>query len=92
MAVGNYPAIFVLEPPGTKATGLHKYRCMICTTFWRISDSSYQTLHDMRRDSKMYVVACYGCFQELEPRLPAEMHAGRQEATVREARQIMGFQ
>lgn len=87
----TYPSMIVLEPPGYPTSGSHKYRCMICTKFWRISDRTYTTVRDMRRDQRMYIVVCFGCFQDLEPKLPTEMLNGRQEATTAEARQIMGY-
>jgi hypothetical protein len=91
MSIGTYPTLIVLEKPGYATSGTHKYRCMICMRFFRISDSSYATVYDMRRTSKGYIIACFGCFQDLEPMLPDEMKAGRQEASISRARQIMGF-
>lgn len=83
--------MIVLEAPNTAPTGTHKYRCMICTLFWRISDASYETVRQMKRDHTMYVVVCHGCFQELDPLLPDDMRGGRLGTTIQGARQYLGY-
>lgn len=89
--ISQHPALIILEAPNTAARSTHKYRCMICTEFWRISDSSYGTVRQMRRDHMMYVVVCYSCYLELDPMLPEQMRVGRR-TNIRDVRQLFGYQ
>lgn len=88
MFMTEMPAILILESPGLPPTGNRRYRCLVCTELFRISDTSYQTIKDLRREHRMYLVVCYGCHRELLPHLPSAQNFGTDMDT---ARQVLGY-
>jgi hypothetical protein len=82
------PAIVILEPPHKPPQGSHRYRCMVCTELFRITDTSYQTVREMRREHRMYIVACFNCHRDLVPALPTDGNIGTDMNT---ARRLLGY-
>lgn len=85
------PVIIVLEPPDARqySPQSRRHTCMTCQDLFKLSPRSYATLRDLRREKRLYIVVCYGCFQILRTRLPARHRQTR--VNTQQLRQILGM-
>lgn len=86
------PAIVILEAPTARLYpgDSRSRKCMTCRKLFRITEESYATVQDLRRRRQLYVVVCYDCFQQIQPRLNTPQRGSRKVSTD-EARKILGL-